>query len=50
MSVGRHNTLSRSAAAGRTEEEEEEEEEEEGLVQGLRGREHLRSSPRKERL
>jgi len=31
MSVGRHNTLSRSAAAGRTEEEEEEEEEEEGL-------------------
>ena len=27
MSVGRHNTLSRSAAAGRTEEEEEEEEE-----------------------
>jgi len=33
MSVGRHNTLTRSAAAGRTEEEEEEEEEdeEEGL-------------------
>ena len=28
MSVGRHNTLSRSAAAGCTEEKEEEEEEE----------------------
>jgi len=39
MSVGRHNTLARSAAAGRTgpaqatsTEEEEEEEEEEGLL------------------
>ena len=34
MSVGRHNTLLRSAAAGRTEEEEEEEEEEGGLFKG----------------
>ena len=51
MSVGtRHNTLSRSAAAGRTEEEEEEEEEEEGYSKLTRRRTRRRRRRRRRKV